>query len=309
MTIFVSGSLAYDRIMTFPGRFSDHILPDRIHNINVSFNVDSMVERPGGCAGNISYCLVLLGEQPVTLATLGRDCRVYLDWMEENGVSVSGVRVIDPERTASAYIMTDQGDNQITGFHMGAMLYTSDFSFEYYDLAGAIGVVSPGNLEDMLIYTRFYKENGVTHIFDPGQSLPAWTADGLKECIDGAAALICNDYELGLITNSTGLDEGALTQMAGAVIVTKGEHGSEVRVGDEVTQIPVVTPRQVLDPTGAGDCYRGGLVKGMMEGKPLAEAALMGSVSASFAVEVRGTQEYRFTMDEFNERLAGVKVG
>ncbi len=308
MTIFVSGSLAYDRIMNFPGRFSDHILPDRIHNINVSFNVDSMVERPGGCAGNISYCLTLLGEQPMTLATLGRDCRVYLDWMEEKGVAVSGVRVIDPERTASAYIMTDQGDNQITGFHMGAMLYTSDFSFEFYNLADSIGVVSPGNLDDMFNYTRFYKENGVPYIFDPGQSLPAWTADGLKECIEGAAVLICNDYELGLITNTTGLDEAALAGLARAVIVTRGEHGSSLRVGDEVTPISVVTPREVRDPTGAGDSYRGGLVKGIVDGVPLAEAALMGSVCASFAVEVQGTQEYRFTMDEFNERLAGVKA-
>ncbi|MDE2802985.1 MAG: carbohydrate kinase family protein, partial [Chloroflexota bacterium] len=252
---------------------------------------------------------VLVNEQPLTLATLGRDCRVYLDWMEEKGVAVSGVRVIDPERTASAYIMTDQGDNQITGFHMGAMLHSADFSFEFYDMTDAIGVVSPGNLDDMANFSRYYKENGVTYIFDPGQSLPAWAAEALKECIEGAAVLICNDYELGLITNTTGLDEAALTRMAGAVIVTKGEHGSEVRVGDEVTQIPVVTPRQVLDPTGAGDSYRGGLVKGIVEGKPLAEAALMGSVTASFAVEVQGTQEYTFTMDEFNERLAGVKVG
>ncbi|MCY4624330.1 MAG: carbohydrate kinase family protein [Chloroflexi bacterium] len=309
MTIFVSGSLAYDRIMNFPGRFSDHILPDRIHNINVSFNVDSMVERPGGCAGNISYCLVLLGEQPLTLATLGRDCRVYLDWMEENGVGVSGVRVIDPERTASAYIMTDQGDNQITGFHMGAMLHSADFSFDFYDMSNALGVVSPGNLEDMANFSQYYKENGVPYVFDPGQSLPAWTADGLRECIDGATVLIANDYEIGLIANMTGLDESALAGLAKAVIVTKGEHGSELRVGGEVTPIPVVTPRQALDPTGAGDAYRGGLVKGMVEGKTLAEAALMGSVCASFAVEVQGTQEYRFTMDEFNERLAGVKAG
>lgn len=309
MTIFVSGSLAYDRIMNFPGRFSDHILPDRIHNINVSFNVDSLVERPGGCAGNISYCLVLLGEQPLTLATLGRDCGQYLDWMEQNGMPRSGVQVVDTERTAGAYITTDQGDNQITGFHMGAMLIASDFSFEFYNMDGAIGVVSPGNLDDMRNYSRYYKEHRVPYIFDPGQSLPAWSAEELRECIDGAAVLICNDYEVGLISNTTGLDEAALAGLAKAVIVTKGEHGSSLRVGDEVTAIPVVTPRQAVDPTGAGDSYRGGLVKGIVDGKPLAEAALMGSVCASFAVEVQGTQEYRFTMEEFNERLAGVKAG
>ena len=308
MTIFVSGSLAYDRIMNFPGRFGDHILPDRIHNLNVSFNVDSLVERPGGCAGNISYCLVLLGEQPLTLATLGRDCAAYLNWMEQNGVPRSGIRVIDTERTAGAYITTDLGDNQITGFHMGAMLHTSDFSFDGFDLDHAIGVVSPGNIDDMLRYTRFYKHEGVPYVFDPGQSLPVWTSENLQECIEGARVLIANDYEIGLITNTTGLDEAALAELAQSVIVTKGEYGSELRVGSKVTPIPVVTPRQVADPTGAGDSYRGGLVKGMVEGRPLAEAALMGSVCASFAVEVRGTQEYRFTMDEFNERLAEVEA-
>lgn len=307
MTIFVSGSLAYDRIMNFPGRFSDHILPDRIHNINVSFNVDSLVERPGGCAGNISYCLALLGEQPLTLATIGQDCGQYLDWMEQNSMPRSGIRIIESEHTAGAYITTDQGDNQITGFHMGAMMHTSDFSFEFFDLTNAIGVVSPGNLDDMLNYSRYYKENGVPYVFDPGQSLPVWTADNLRECIDGAAVLIANDYEIGLISNTTGLDEAALAGLAHAVIVTKGEQGSELRVGGDVTPIPVVTPRQVLDPTGAGDSYRGGLVKGMLEGRPLAEAALMGSVCASFAIEVRGTQEYRFTMEEFQERLAGAQ--
>ena len=177
MNIFVSGSLAYDRIMNFPGRFGDHILPDRIHNLNVSFNVDSLVERPGGCAGNISYCLVLLGEQPHTLATIGSDCNRYLEWMEQNGVPLSGVRVIGSAPTASAYITTDQGDNQITGFHMGAMMHTSDFSFEDYEPEESIAVVSPGNLDDMLNYSRFYKENGIPYVFDPGQSLPAWTGD------------------------------------------------------------------------------------------------------------------------------------
>ena len=154
MNIFVSGSLAYDRIMNFPGRFGDHILPDRIHNLNVSFNVDSLVERPGGCAGNISYCLVLLGEQPHTLATIGSDCNRYLEWMEQNGVPLSGVRVIGSAPTASAYITTDQGDNQITGFHMGAMMHTSDFSFEDYEPEESIAVVSPGNLDDMRNYSR-----------------------------------------------------------------------------------------------------------------------------------------------------------
>ena len=309
MNIFVSGSLAYDRIMDFPGRFSDHIMPDKIHNLNVSFNVNSLVERPGGTAGNISYCLVLLGEQPHTLATIGYDYPRYFEWMEKNGVPKSGVKVIDEQPTAGAYITTDMGDNQITGFHPGAMLFTSDFDFSSYKPAESIGILAPGNLDDMINYSRFYKEKGIRYIFDPGQSLPIWTGDGLKECVDGADILIANDYEMGLITNTTGLEMSALGKLAKSIITTKGEEGSVITTGSASVNIPVVKPNQVLDPTGAGDSYRGGLIKGLIEGKELAEAALMGSVCASFAVEVLGTQEYSFTTAEFQQRLSTVKVG
>jgi len=309
MNIFVSGSLAYDRIMNFPGRFSDHIMPDKIHNLNVSFNVDSLVERPGGTAGNISYCLVLLGEQPHTLATIGYDYSRYFEWMEKNSVPKSGIKVIDEQPTAGAYITTDMGDNQITGFHSGAMLFTSDFDFSSYKPEESIGILAPGNLDDMINYSRIYKEKGIRYIFDPGQSLPIWTGDGLKECIDGADILIANDYEMGLITNTTGLDMAALGKLAKSVITTKGEDGSQITTGGTSITIPVVKPNQVSDPTGAGDSYRGGLIKGLIEGKQLAEAALMGSVCASFAIEVQGTQEYSFTSAEFQQRLSTVKVG
>ncbi len=309
MNIFVSGSLAYDRIMNFPGRFSDHIMPDKIHNLNVSFNVDSLVERPGGTAGNISYCLVLLGEQPHTLATIGYDYSRYFEWMEKNSVPKSGIKVIDEQPTAGAYITTDMGDNQITGFHSGAMLFTSDFDFSSYKPEESIGILAPGNLDDMINYSRIYKEKGIRYIFDPGQSLPIWTGDGLKECIDGADILIANDYEMGLITNTTGLDMAALGKLAKSVITTKGEDGSLITTGGTSITIPVVKPNQVSDPTGAGDSYRGGLIKGLIEGKQLAEAALMGSVCASFAIEVQGTQEYSFTSAEFQQRLSTVKAG
>ena len=309
MNIFVSGSLAYDRIMNFPGRFSDHIMPDKIHNLNVSFNVDSLVERPGGTAGNISYCLVLLGEQPHTLATIGYDYSRYFEWMEKNSVPKSGIKVIDEQPTAGAYITTDMGDNQITGFHSGAMLFTSDFDFSSYKPEESIGILAPGNLDDMINYSRIYKEKGIRYIFDPGQSLPIWTGEGLKECIDGADILIANDYEMGLITNTTGLDMAALGKLAKSVITTKGEDGSLITTGGTSITIPVVKPNQVSDPTGAGDSYRGGLIKGLIEGKQLAEAALMGSVCASFAIEVQGTQGYNFTSAEFQQRLSTVKVG
>ena len=309
MNIFVSGSLAYDRIMNFPGRFSDQIMPDKIHNLNVSFNVDSLAERPGGTAGNISYSLVLLGEQPHTLATIGYDYSRYFEWMEKNSVPKSGIKVIDEQPTAGAYITTDLGDNQITSFHPGAMLFTSDFDFSSYKPEESIGILAPGNLDDMINYSRIYKEKGIRYIFDPGQSLPIWTGEGLKECIDGADILIANDYEMGLITNTTGLDMAALGVLAKSIITTKGEDGSLITTGDTSITIPVVKPNQVSDPTGAGDSYRGGLIKGLIEGKELAEAALMGSVCASFAIEVQGTQEYSFTSAEFQQRLSMVNVG
>ena len=307
MNIFVSGSLAYDRIMDFPGRFSDHIMPDKIHNLNVSFNVNSLVERPGGTAGNISYCLVLLGENPHTLATIGNDYSNYFAWMDKNNVPKNGIRIVDNQPTAGAYITTDIDDNQITGFHPGAMMFTSDFDFDAYKPEESIGILAPGNLEDMINYSRIYKQIGLRHIFDPGQSLPIWTSDGLKECIAGAEILIANDYEMGLISHSTGLDVAELAKLARSVITTKGEEGSLITTGERSITIPSVEPNKVSDPTGAGDSYRGGLIKGLIEGKDLAEAALMGAVCASFAVESEGTQNYSFSSAEFQQRLSTVK--
>ena len=307
MNIFVSGSLAYDRIMDFQGRFSDHIMPDKIHNLNVSFNVNSLVERPGGTAGNISYCLVLLGEQPHTLASIGNDYSNYFAWMDQNNVPKSGIRVVDDQPTAGAYITTDIDDNQITGFHPGAMMFTSDFDFDTYKPEESIGILAPGNLDDMINYSRIYKQIGIRHIFDPGQSLPIWTGDGLKECIDGAEILIANEYEMALIGRSTGLDVAELAKLAGSVITTKGEDGSLITMGERSIPIPSVEPNKVSDPTGAGDSYRGGLIKGLIEGKDLAEAALMGAVCASFAVEAEGTQNYSFSLAEFQQRLSTVK--
>ena len=308
MNIFVSGSLAYDRIMDFPGRFSDHIMPDKIHNLNVSFNVNSLIERPGGTAGNISYCLVLLGEKPHTLATIGYDYSRYFDWMDQSNVPKTGIKVVDNQPTAGAYITTDIDDNQITGFHPGAMLLTSDFNFDAYKPEESIGILAPGNQDDMINYSRIYKKKGIRHIFDPGQSLPIWTGDGLKECIDGAEILIANDYEMGLIANLTGLNVPALAKLANAVITTKGAEGSLITMGEASITIPSVEPNKVSDPTGAGDSYRGGLIKGLIDGKDLAGAALMGSVCASFAVEVEGTQGNSFTAADFEQRVSTVQV-
>jgi adenosine kinase len=302
MPIFVSGSLAYDRIMDFPGRFADHILPEKIHILNVCFMVNGLTERFGGTAGNIAYNLTLLGEKPVILATAGRDFGPYRDWLAQLGLPLTGIKEIPAEFTAGAYITTDLSDNQITGFNPGAMKHPSGYRFDNLSPDGALAIVAPGALEDMLVYSRAYKARGVRYIFDPGQSIPAWGGADLTEMASGAHALIANDYELEMFRQKTGLAEDGLLQLTGTVIVTRGEAGSYLLSARGRDELPAVPPRQVLDPTGAGDAYRAGLLKGLAQGLPWLPAARLGAVLASFAVELQGTQEHRVSLAEFAER-------
>jgi len=302
MHIFVSGSLAYDRIMDFPGRFADHILPEKIHILNVCFMVNGLIERFGGTAGNIAYNLALLGEKPVILATGGRDFSPYQEWLTELGLPLTGIHLIAEEFTAGAYITTDLADNQITGFNPGAMKHQSEFAFDGVDPKNSLAIIAPGNLPDMLDYSRRYKEMGLPYIFDPGQSIPAWGPGELQEMATGALALIVNDYEQEMFRQKTGLGESELRELSQALIITKGEEGSELITRDGREAIPVAKPRQVLDPTGAGDAYRAGLLKGLALGLPWGTAALMGATVASFAVEQPGTQEHRVELTEFWRR-------
>jgi adenosine kinase len=303
MKIIVSGSLAYDRIMDFPGYFSDHILPEKIHVLNVAFQVNGVKEKFGGTAGNIAYALTLMGEKPLISATIGKDYHQYFDWLAKNGIGIEGIKIIEEELTAGAYITTDLADNQITGFNPGAMRHSSVLDFDTLDPRETLVIVSPGNLDDMANYPSACKERGIDYIFDPGQSLPMWDAKALARSIEGARILIVNDYELDLIMNKTGLNKKELLALPKAVITTLGEHGSRISTPDGEVDIPVIPPIVVKDPTGAGDSYRGGLICGLMQGKDIEQSARMGSVCASFAVECYGTQEYRFTVDEFNKRL------
>ena len=305
MNIIVSGSLAYDRIMDFPGHFSDHILPGKIHVLNVCFQVNGMREKFGGTAGNIVYALSLVGEKPTISAAIGHDYHRYFDWMAKNGISTDGIKIIKDEFTAGAYITTDLADNQITGFNPGAMKYSASLDFDNLNPDDTIAIVSPGNLEDMVNYPRVCKQRGIGYIFDPGQSLPVLAAADVAEAIDGCLLLISNDYELEMIMNKTALDKKDLIRRAGTVIVTLGEKGSQIITAKGEINIPVVKPRKVEDPTGAGDAYRGGLISGLVRGKDIEQSARLGSVCASFAVECYGTQEYRFSPEEFEERLKG----
>ena len=303
MNIFVSGSLAFDRIMEFPGYFADHILPDRIRSLNVSFTVSGMSERLGGTAGNIAYALSLLGEKPTVLAAIGHDCERYFQWLENNHIATDTIKIVEKESTASAYITTDLAGNQITAFNPGAMRYASPFDFEGVNPKESIAIVAAGNLDDMMNHSRILGAKDICFIFDPGQSLPEWGGKELAQSIEGSKILISNEYELGMIIRKTGLDRKQLMGLTETIVTTKGKEGSLVCFGDSEIEVPAAKPRSVVDPTGAGDAYRAGLIKGLVQCKNVQHCVMMGAVCASFAIECRGTQEFRFTMEEFEDRF------
>ena len=302
MQIFVSGSLAYDRIMDFPGRFVDHILPEKIHILNVCFMVNGFRERFGGTAGNIAYNLALLGEKPVILATAGKDFGPYREWLTKLGLPLDGIKEILEEFTAGAYITTDLADNQITGFNPGAMKHRSEYRFDRVDPAAALAIVAPSSMEDMLTYTREYRARGVPYIFDPGQSIPAWGSAPLREMTEGALALIVNDYELEMYQQKTGMVLEDILGLTPTLISTQGDRGSCWRTLDCREDFPAVPPRRVSDPTGAGDAYRAGLLKGLAIRLSWPEAIRLGAVLASFCVEEQGTQEHRVEVQQFRKR-------
>jgi adenosine kinase len=301
--IIVSGSLAYDRIMNFSDRFSDHILPDKIHNLNVCFQVNGVTENYGGTAGNIAYALKLMGENPIISATIGNDHHKYFEWLRKNSISQSGITVIEEELTAGAYITTDMANNQITGFNPGAMKFSSNLNIEALDPENTLLLVSPGNLADMVNYPRLCKKNGIEYVFDPGQALPMLQAEDLIEVITDCTLLIVNDYEFNLIQDKTGLANGDLLALAKTTIVTLGGAGSRIHGPAGTIAIPSFKARQVVDPTGAGDAYRGGLLSGLVNGYNIQSSALRGSACASFAVECNGTQVYSFTSLDLTERM------
>lgn len=303
MNILISGSLAYDRIMDFPGKFADHILPEKIHILNVCFTVNGLLERFGGTAGNIAYTLSLLGERPEILATCGRDFATYRTWLEQLALPQDGIRSIPDELTASAYITTDKADNQITGFNPGAMKYPSEYSFDGLKADDTLAIISPGNTQDMISYSRYYKERGIDYICDPGQQIPVIPVENLAEMIQGSKFLISNDYELDLIQKHTGRSKAELLEHTESIITTLGENGAAIATGDSEENIPAAPANTVADPTGAGDAFRAGLIKGLVSGDDLLKASQMGAVAASFAVEVLGTQEHRFTSEEFWRRF------
>lgn len=303
MSIYVSGSLAFDRIMTFPGNFQDHILMDKLHMINVSFMVDAMEERRGGCAGNIAWSLALLGEQPVIVSAAGRDFDSYAAALAARGLPLEGIRREEDVFTALCYITTDLNSNQITGFYPGAMGRPATYAFPRLDPERDLAIVSPGNVDDMRRLPAFFRERGVPYIFDPGQQLPVLSGADLLAAIEGSFACITNDYELNMICKATGKSEDELVGRTLWLVTTLGADGAVVRGADGTEErIPAVPVGKVLDPTGAGDAHRAGLLKGLTHGLTMPEAARLGAVSASFCLEKMGTQEHEYTQGDFRQR-------
>lgn len=306
MTVLLSGSLAFDHIMLFPGYFEDHILPDKLHVLNVSFLVDSLDRFRGGVSGNIAYSLALLGQPCRIVAPVGTDFDGYREVLESGGVDTSGLTVIDGELTASAFITTDRADNQITGFYPGAMSHAGEVSLNGQLEGVELAVVSPTAPAAMERHIAELKESGTPFVFDPGQQIVALSPTALRAGIDGARILVGNDYEFAMVAEKTGINHETLLRACPITAVTLGELGSTIRSNGEVLEIPAAPARNVVDPTGAGDAYRAGLITGILRGWPLEAAGRLGSMAASYAVEAKGTQEFHYTKEEFVERFAEV---
>ena len=312
MAIYITGSLAYDRVMNFSGSFSDFIIPEKINRINVTFPIGHIEEKRGGTGGNIAYNLALLGETSRILTCVGRDFASYARFLEKIGVDASGIRVVPEELTAGAYITTDRHANHITGFHGAAMNVACEYEFPPLDPEVDIAILSPTNQDDLARHAKVYRQNGVRFIFDPGQQLTSFTREGLRACLDGAMLLVTNDYELELLMQISGLDQNAILGLTATIITTYGEKGSRIlRRDGSSSQVPAMRISHMENPTGAGDAYRAGLIKSTLAGLPLEEACLVGSACAAFCVEKHGTQEHRFdqaSLSEKFEKAYGLKL-
>jgi adenosine kinase len=303
MSIVVTGSIAYDYLMSFPGRFTEHILPEHLHRVSLSFLVESMDKRRGGCAPNIAYTLALLGERPLLMAPVGEDFGEYRQWLEAAGVDTRHVRQVAGKFTASFFCNTDQANNQIASFYAGAMADAGELSFR--SIAGCrLAIISPNDPGAMVQYADECRALGIRYIFDPGQQCTSLSGDQLREGASGAALVICNDYEFEILKQKSGLELPDMLARSEAVVVTKGEHGSSIYTSAGRMDVPAVPPRRIVDPTGVGDAYRGGLLKGLAAGLPLADCGRIGSVAATYALEHLGGQSHAYSLTEFGARYA-----
>lgn len=297
----ICGSVAFDTIMVFQDRFKRHILPDKIHMLNVSFLVPQLRREYGGCAGNIAYNLKLLGDVGLPMATVGRDFGLYADWMKQTGVPADHVKVIETEHTAQAFITTDLDDNQITAFHPGAM-QQSHLNRVTDAKNVSVGIVAPDGRDGMIEHAAQFAAAGIPFIFDPGQGLPLFGGDDLRAFIQQATWVAVNEYEWQLVQEKTKLSASDIAGQVEALIVTRGAEGSVIYAKGREIAIPTAKPQAVVDPTGCGDAYRAGLIHGILHGRDWETTGRIASLLGAIKIESRGTQNHRFTPAEFEQR-------
>jgi adenosine kinase len=303
MKAVVTGSIAYDYLMSFPGRFTDHLIADQLDKISVSFLVDSLRRQRGGTACNIAYTLALLGDRPMIMATAGQDFADYRAWLESHGVDTSAIVEIANEYCASFFVSTDEAQNQIASFYTGAMAHAARLTFAEHAADAQLTIISPNDPGAMRLYAEECKELGIAYIYDPSQQTIRLSVDDLRAGVDGCALLTVNEYEFSMIAEKSGMTMDDVLAQAGGVVVTRGRAGSRIYARGECYDIPTVLPRQVVDPTGAGDAYRAGLIRGMQLALPWELCGRMGALAATYVLEHLGTMGHQFSPAEFVTRF------
>lgn len=301
MSALICGSMAYDTIMVFHDKFKNHILPEKVHILNVSFLVPTLRREYGGCAGNIAYNLKLMDEQPLIMATVGHDFEPYAQWLSQCGISTEYIKTLDDNYTGQAYITTDEEDNQITAFHPGAM----NFSHLNQVPAGAgikLGIVSPDGKDGMVQHAQQFAEQNIPFIFDPGQGMPMFDNDELRQFLELATYATFNDYESELMQQRTGLTLEQIAEKVDALIVTLGAQGSKIYTQGSCVDIPPAEPKAVMDPTGCGDAFRAGLLYGLMNDHDWETTGRIASLLGAIKIEHNGTQNHGFSLEAFKQR-------
>jgi adenosine kinase len=302
MTALICGSMAYDTVMMFEGRFRDHILPDKLHVLNVAFLTPAMRRNFGGCAGNIAYNLKLLGGEGLIMATVGHDFGPYAEWLDRCGLARTHVRTVESEFTAQAFITTDLDNNQITAFHPGAMNHSH--LNRVSDSKGVkLGIIAPDGRDGMLAHAEQFAAAGLPFIFDPGQGLPMFGGEDLRAFIERAAWVAVNDYEGSLLSERTGWSLEQVAAKVRALIVTRGAEGSWIFSDGKRLEIPVAKAANIADPTGCGDAYRAGLLYGLERGLDWPTTGRIAALLASIKIEQHGTQQHRVTLEQFQQRF------
>ena len=301
--VLICGSIAFDTIMVFEGRFKDQILPDQVHILNVAFLVPTLRKDWGGCAGNIAYSLKMLGGNPVPMAAIGHDANGYVERFKKLGIETSNLRQIDSEFTAQAFITTDLDDNQITAFHPGAMSHSHLNKISDATDIG-LGIIAPDGRDGMIQHAEQFAAAGIPFMFDPGQGLPMFGGEDLNHFLDLATYAAVNDYEAKMLCEKTGMTLEQIASKLEALVVTRGAEGSWIFTGGQRHDIPCVKAESIADPTGCGDAYRGGLLYGLANGMPVVEAAKLASLMGSLKIAHKGGQNYQFSREDIASRFA-----